>query len=119
VSTYMRQVWAIVWKDLLLELRTRERLTAMGAFAILAAVLLPAPAGPSMVTIIAYSLDPGVSRGETSLDLDPFVARHLQTDDAIFNLEVTDCLPQEVDMSGGGNLSKTAQFCPRGLAACF
>jgi len=35
----MRQVWAIVWKDLLLELRTRERLTAMGAFAILAAVL--------------------------------------------------------------------------------
>ena len=39
MSTYMRQVWAIVWKDLLLELRTRERLTAMGAFAILAAVL--------------------------------------------------------------------------------
>ncbi len=39
MSTYMRQVRAIIWKDVLLELRTRERLAAMGAFAILAAVL--------------------------------------------------------------------------------
>lgn len=39
MRTYMRQIRAIVWKDLLLELRTRERLAAMGAFAILAAVL--------------------------------------------------------------------------------
>lgn len=36
---YLAQVYAIVWKDLLLELRTRERIVAMGAFAILAGVL--------------------------------------------------------------------------------
>lgn len=39
MSGYLRQVQAIVWKDLLLELRTRERLGAMGAFAVLAAIL--------------------------------------------------------------------------------
>jgi heme exporter protein B len=39
VSTYLGQIGAIVWKDLLLELRTRERVVAMGAFAVLAAVL--------------------------------------------------------------------------------
>ena len=39
MSSYVRQVRAIVWKDLLLELRTRERLGAMGAFAVLAAIL--------------------------------------------------------------------------------
>lgn len=37
--TYLSQVYAIVWKDLLLELRTRERIAAMGAFAVLAGVL--------------------------------------------------------------------------------
>lgn len=37
--TYLRQIYAIVWKDLLLELRTRERVAAMGAFAVLAGVL--------------------------------------------------------------------------------
>lgn len=37
--TYLRQVYAIVWKDLLLELRTRERFAAMGAFAVLAGIL--------------------------------------------------------------------------------
>lgn len=37
--TYLGQIYAIIWKDLLLELRTRERLAAMGAFAVLAAVL--------------------------------------------------------------------------------
>ena len=36
---YLQQVGAIVWKDLLLELRTRERLAAMGSFAVLAGVL--------------------------------------------------------------------------------
>ena len=36
---YLGQIRAIVWKDLLLELRTRERLVSMGAFAVLAAVL--------------------------------------------------------------------------------
>ena len=39
MSLYLSQVRAIVWKDLLIELRTRERLTAMAAFAVLAAVL--------------------------------------------------------------------------------
>jgi heme exporter protein B len=39
VSLYIDQIRAIVWKDLLLELRTRERIAAMGAFAVLAAVL--------------------------------------------------------------------------------
>lgn len=36
---YLRQIYVIIWKDLLLELRTRERMAAMGAFAVLAAVL--------------------------------------------------------------------------------
>ena len=37
--TYLGQIYAIVWKDLLLELRTRERIAAMGAFAVLAGIL--------------------------------------------------------------------------------
>jgi heme exporter protein B len=37
--TYLSQIYALVWKDLLLELRTRERIAAMGAFAVLAGVL--------------------------------------------------------------------------------
>jgi heme exporter protein B len=39
VSTYLNQVGAIIWKDLLLELRSRERIASMGAFAVLAGVL--------------------------------------------------------------------------------
>jgi heme exporter protein B len=39
MSLYLRQVRVIVWKDLLLELRTRERIASMGAFAVLAGVL--------------------------------------------------------------------------------
>jgi heme exporter protein B len=39
MSLYLRQIRAIVWKDLLLELRTRERVAAMAAFAVLAGVL--------------------------------------------------------------------------------
>ena len=39
MSLYLDQVRTIVWKDLVMELRTRERLVAMGAFAVLAAVL--------------------------------------------------------------------------------
>jgi heme exporter protein B len=38
MSLYMRQVGVIVWKDVLLELRTRERIVAMGSFAVLAGV---------------------------------------------------------------------------------
>lgn len=45
MSLYLRQVRTIVWKDLLLEIRSRERLVAMGAFAVLAA------------TLFAFSLD--------------------------------------------------------------
>ena len=36
---YFVQLSAIVWKDLLLEVRSRERIAAMGAFAVLAGVL--------------------------------------------------------------------------------
>lgn len=39
MTVYLRQVGAIVRKDLLLELRTRERLAAMGALTVLVAVL--------------------------------------------------------------------------------
>jgi heme exporter protein B len=39
MSLYFRQIRVIVWKDLLLELRTRERIASMGAFAVLAGVL--------------------------------------------------------------------------------
>lgn len=39
MSLYLRQIRVIVWKDLLLELRTRERIASMGAFAVLAGVL--------------------------------------------------------------------------------
>ena len=37
--TYLHQIYAILWKDLLLELRTRERIAAMASFAVLAGVL--------------------------------------------------------------------------------
>ncbi|MDH3208145.1 MAG: heme exporter protein CcmB [Gemmatimonadota bacterium] len=39
MSLYLRQIGAIVRKDLLLELRSRERMTSMAAFAVLAGVL--------------------------------------------------------------------------------
>ena len=39
MNAYLGQIGAIVWKDLLLDARTRERVVAMGAFAVLAAVL--------------------------------------------------------------------------------
>lgn len=39
MTVYLQQVWAIVRKDLVLELRTRERMAAMGALAVLLAVL--------------------------------------------------------------------------------
>lgn len=52
MSTYLGQLWAIVSKDLLLEFRTRERIAAMGAFAVLAGVLFN------------YSLDTTTTRPE-------------------------------------------------------
>lgn len=39
MSLYLRQLGAIVWKDVLLEIRSRDRITAMAAFAVLAAAL--------------------------------------------------------------------------------
>jgi len=39
MRAYLGQIGAIAWKDALLELRTRERIAAMGAFAVLAGVL--------------------------------------------------------------------------------
>ena len=39
MTGYLRQIGAIVGKDLRMEFRTRDRLAAMGAFAVLAAVL--------------------------------------------------------------------------------
>jgi len=39
VSAYLTQVRAILWKDLVIELRTRERVLVMGGFAVLSAVL--------------------------------------------------------------------------------
>jgi heme exporter protein B len=49
MSVYLRQVGTIVWKDLLLELRTRERIAAMGAFAVLAGVLFNFSTDTSLV----------------------------------------------------------------------
>jgi heme exporter protein B len=49
MSLYLRQVGVIVWKDLLLELRTRERIVAMGAFAVLAGVLFNFSTDTSLV----------------------------------------------------------------------
>ena len=39
MRNYFAQIGAILWKDLRVELRTRERLITMGAFAVLAAIL--------------------------------------------------------------------------------
>lgn len=39
MTTYLRQLWALIRKDLVLELRTRERVASMGAFAVLVAIL--------------------------------------------------------------------------------
>lgn len=46
---YAKPVAAILWKDLLVELRSRERLVAMGAFAVLVAVLLNYAIDPTVV----------------------------------------------------------------------
>lgn len=40
MSGYLRQVWAVVRKDVIVELRTRERTAAMGGFAVLVTVLV-------------------------------------------------------------------------------
>ncbi len=51
MSAYLRQVWAVVRKDLLQELRTRQRVVTMGAFAVLVAVLFNYAVDPTLVRI--------------------------------------------------------------------
>ena len=36
---YLRQLWAVAWKDLLIELRSRERVSSMAGFTALVGVL--------------------------------------------------------------------------------
>jgi heme exporter protein B len=50
MKDYLGQIYAILWKDLLLEFRTRERIAAMGAFAVLAAVLFNYAIDKSLVS---------------------------------------------------------------------
>jgi len=46
---YLRQVGAVVWKDLVVELRTRERVAAMGGFTVLVGVLFNYAIDPTVV----------------------------------------------------------------------
>jgi len=46
---YLRQVGAIVWKDVAIELRTRERVASMGAFTILVGILFNFAIDPTVV----------------------------------------------------------------------
>jgi len=47
---YLRQLGAIVWKDVVVELRTRERLAAMGGFTVLVGILFNYAIDPTVVT---------------------------------------------------------------------
>lgn len=51
MRAYLRQVGAIVWKDLVVELRTRERIAAMAAFAVLVGILFNFSVDPTVVAI--------------------------------------------------------------------
>ena len=46
---YLRQMGAVIWKDLAVELRTRERVAAMGGFTILVGVLFNYSIDPTVV----------------------------------------------------------------------
>jgi heme exporter protein B len=46
---YLRQMGALIWKDVVVELRTRERVAAMGAFTILVGVLFNFAIDPSVI----------------------------------------------------------------------
>lgn len=46
---YLMQVLALVWKDVVVELRTRERVAAMGGFSVLVGVLFNFAIDPSVV----------------------------------------------------------------------
>lgn len=55
---YVRQMGAVIWKDLLVEFRTRERLLAMGAFVVLVGILFHY--GLDRSTVRAQDLAPGI-----------------------------------------------------------
>jgi len=46
---YLRQMGALIWKDVVIELRTRERIAAMGGFTILVGVLFNFAIDPTVV----------------------------------------------------------------------
>jgi heme exporter protein B len=46
---YLRQVGALVWKDVVVELRTRERVAAMGGFTVLVGILFNFAIDPTVV----------------------------------------------------------------------
>ncbi len=46
---YLRQMGAVLWKDLLVEIRTGDRLAAMGAFSVLVGVLFNYAVDPTVV----------------------------------------------------------------------
>ncbi len=46
---YFRQLFAVVWKDVVVELRTRERVAAMGGFTVLVGVLFNFAIDPTVV----------------------------------------------------------------------
>ena len=46
---YLRQMGAVIWKDLVVELRTRERIAAMGGFTVLVGVLFNYSIDPTVV----------------------------------------------------------------------
>ena len=47
--SYLRQMGAIVWKDLLIEVRTRQRIAAMGAFTVLVGILFNYALDPTLI----------------------------------------------------------------------
>ena len=49
MSLYFRQLWAVAWKDLLVELRGRERVGAMAGFVALAGILFNYAIDPTLV----------------------------------------------------------------------
>ena len=46
---YIRQMGALIWKDVVVELRTRERVTAMGGFTVLVGILFNYAIDPTVV----------------------------------------------------------------------
>ena len=46
---YWEQVWAVAWKDLVVELRSRERVAAMAGFTVLVGVLFNYAIDPTLV----------------------------------------------------------------------